>query len=160
MNADEFGPQRLVIAAFLTKEDRERIGEWSGSLQWPKDAVIKDPSTYHITVLYSQIGGDDLSVQGWINDLTPYRFDLVSTSLDIFTNPGHHPNSPIVLRFMAPEMAEFVEDLMEEAEGKGLHVSRFDDTYNPHVTLGFASSLPKGDQLLISLRTTSIGVWS
>lgn len=159
MSINELGPHRLVVAAFLTPEDKESIGEWSRSLRWPPDAVIKDPSTYHITVLYSPTGGNDPSVHEWIIGLSMHRFDLVSKGLEVFTNPGHHPNSPIVLQFEAPEMEEFVAGLLMEAEERGLQPSRFDDTYNPHVTLGFAPTPPSGDTMPIRVRTTSIGVW-
>lgn len=115
---------------------KEQIQEWGKSLPWDSSAKLQDPSKYHITSFYSPEGFSNPTNHEWLNTQGGLSYPAYTHSLDTFSSPDKGNLSPIVMRFHAPELSAHAEDLMDQAEQRGLPVSRFEGGHKPHITIG------------------------
>jgi 2'-5' RNA ligase len=116
-------------------EAAQQIYQWAQTLPWPEGSQIQPPDKYHITAFYSPQGYDDYDNHGWLAPHAEASFPVRAKGLEQFT-PGHSPMLPIVLTFDAPQMSAHAEQLMNEAEQRGLAPSRFPGGHKPHITIG------------------------
>lgn len=131
---------RLCLVYGIAPEVRDQIQAWAASLPWGECAELQDPRKYHVTAIFSFNGLADEGSGEWVAarsaDLAKRRFKARVAAVEAFTpQPGEM--TPIVLRLDAPELIAANEKLMDEAEERGLQVSRFPGGYKPHITVGY-----------------------
>lgn len=96
----------------------------------------EDPEDYHITMFWTTVGYSDRDLHDWIRNksLSGLRFE--DAKLDNF--PGQDGRNAVVIRFhTAPEAKVLANELMDEAEERGLDIKRFPGGWKPHITLGW-----------------------
>lgn len=131
------GGDWFVPAYGIPDNVKEEIQYFAGNLPWDSSAKLQDPSKYHITGFYSPSGFSDPTLHEWVRSNSGPRYPAQIHSLDNFTPSGHNENlQPVVMRFHAPELSAHAEQMMREAETRGLSPARFDGGHKPHITLG------------------------
>lgn len=116
---------------------KEEIQYFAGTLPWDSSAKMQDPSKYHITSFYSPTGYDDPTLHEWVRSQSGPHYPAQIHSLDNFTPSGPEQNlQPIVMRFHAPELSAHAEQMMGEAETRGLSPAKYEGGHKPHITLG------------------------
>lgn len=95
----------------------------------------EDPADYHITAFWSESGYERKELHEWIRKQSISGFRFENARIDCF--PSQKGDWAIVLRLDAPEAKKHVNELMDQAEGYGLEIKRFDGGWKPHITLGY-----------------------
>jgi 2'-5' RNA ligase len=142
--ADEF-----CVAFIVPNDVRTKIANWAATLEWPEGYEMDDPDDYHITVLYAPSGWREADHHDWVRSRVKVGVPAAVTGLDLF-GPD---NDTVVVRLEGDELSEWATKLMDEADERGLEVSRFPGGYKPHITIGKASKLPTGRDLQLKFRT-------
>lgn len=119
---------------------KEEIQHWTGNLPWDSSAKLQDPSKYHITSFYSPSGYSNPNLHEWVRSQSGAQFPAYTHSLENFTNGDPRIETqglqPVVMRFHSPELSAHAENMMTEAEARGLQPSRFEGGHKPHITIG------------------------
>lgn len=105
-----------------------------------------DPAGYHVTLLYAPAAADAqiAAFQSALAGMTFEPLELSIGSLRVFEGVGEYP---LHFRIRDNEpLYELQEKLYEAAQTAGIRTSGYSDPngYTPHVTMGYASSKPKG----------------
>lgn len=136
---------------------KEEIQHYAGNLPWDSSAKLQDPSKYHITSFYSPSGYSDPGLHQWVDERAGDSFPAYTHSLDNFTPSGGQSGlQPVVMRFHSPELSQHAEGLMNEAEGKGLQIARFEGGHKPHITLGHNPVPVQAETPHIGFKTTPL----
>lgn len=131
------GGDWFVPAYGIPNQTKEEIQHYAGNLPWDSSAKLQDPSKYHITSFYSPSGFSNPLLHEWIRSHSGPRYLTETHSLDNFTPSGGNGNlQPVVMRFHSPELSAHAENMMEEAEARGLSPAKFEGGHKPHITLG------------------------
>lgn len=131
------GGEWFVPAYGIPDPVKEEIQYFAGNLPWDSSAKLQDPSKYHITGFYSPKGFSDPTLHAWVRSQSGPRYLAETHSLDNFTPSGDKANlQPVVMRFHSPELSAHAEQMMIEAEARGLSPARFEGGHKPHITLG------------------------
>jgi len=131
------GPSEWFAPSYMVPEEAKRqIHEWAHTLPWPLGARMNPHHRYHVTGLYSPTGYNDPEHKAWAESKNGMSYPVQTTGLESFS-PGAKGH-PVVLRVHSPEMQADTEALMDEAEQRGLPVSRFPGGYKGHITLGYS----------------------
>lgn len=142
-------PDEFCAAFQIPEHVKQTIANWASTLDWPEDSELDDPQEYHCTVLYAHGGYSDDDHHKWIRQYALNNVPMDAWKLELFG-----PNKDtVVLRLKSEQADKWATRLMDEAEERGLDVSRFPGGYKPHVTIGKATELPKGDRLDLSFRS-------
>lgn len=120
----------------IPDEVKEQIQEWAKQLPWDERAKLQDPNRYHITSFYSLSGYSNPANHEWVQSQAGLSYPAYTHSMAMFGSPNKEGLSPIVMRFHAPELSANAEELMDQAEQRGLPVARFEGGHKPHITLG------------------------
>lgn len=131
------GGDWFVPAYGIPDNVKEEIQHFAGDLPWDSSAKMQDPSKYHITSFYSPSGFSNPQLHEWVRSHSGPRYPAQIHALDNFTPSGNNENlQPVVMRFHAPELSAHAEQMMTEAEGRGLSPARYEGGHKPHITLG------------------------
>lgn len=95
----------------------------------------EDPINYHITMFWTTVGYSDQDLHKWIKSKSISGLRFENARLDNF--PAQDGHNCVVLRFDAPEAKVLANELLDEAEDRGLEVKRFPGGWKPHITLGW-----------------------
>jgi 2'-5' RNA ligase len=143
----------VCYALQLPQEARDQIHEWVQAQDWPEGTRLKDPETYHVTVVYSSEGykGTDYDTFFGPDRMNDWNYTLRVTGTDEFTD-SNGKGRPVVLRLVEePRPAEQIlysilpmtcfrnvcEGVIKEAKAcKDFVIPTYDDgTYKPHITV-------------------------
>lgn len=142
-NDDEF-----CIAFQIPHEVKNKIANWASQLDL--DGELEDPESYHCTVLYSPAGWHDESHHDWVKQYPLNGLPMSAWKLELF---GPEEDT-LVLRLKSDETSRWAVRLMDEAEERGLEISRFDGGYKPHITIAKGvSSIPDTDPFKLKFRS-------
>lgn len=136
--ASDASEDELHVALSLPDKIADEIREWVDEQEWPKGTELEDKSDYHITLLYTHDGHEEHHDAEWFNHTDGY--DVEITAIDEF---GPDPASrAIVLRIESPDAKLHANDLQDQADNRGLDVSRFPGGYRPHITVAYGPQKP------------------
>lgn len=127
---DWFAPSYMI-----PDETKQQIHEWTQGQQWPEGTKFQDPSKYHVTGIYSPEGFANPEHQQWANSRSGISYPVMTTGVDSFTPAEGKSLTPTVLRVHNPDLINDTEGMLDEAEQRGLPVSRFPGGYKPHITV-------------------------
>jgi len=115
---------------------KQQLGQWAQQQPWPEGSTISPPERYHVTGLYSPEGYQDPANHEWVAAKSGPTYPVQMTQVESFGPMPGRDMRPIVARVHHPLMQADTEQLMNEAEQRGLPVSRFESGYKPHITRG------------------------
>jgi len=150
--------ERLILAGLIEPADAERISSWVEALSWPQGVQLKDPESYHVTVVHCRTGGHDPEQRAWLDGIKG-QFELEPMGLELFTNPGHLTSRPVVLKFAAPQLVRLAGRLYDEAVRRNLEPIRYDATYQPHITIAYAEEAPVPLNLPRPVTVKTLRLW-
>lgn len=133
---------------------RTKIANYAASLEWPEGAELEDPAEYHITAVYAHGGWNDRTSHRIVKAFGSTDLPFEVAGLDLF-GPD---KDTVVVRLESKEASDVARSLMDALEGEGFEVSRYPGGYKAHVTIGKASSKPKGDDLDLRFRAGKLYV--
>src|ERR1039458_704796 len=116
--------ERLILVGLIEPADAEKISSWAQGLSWPQGVQLKDPGSYHVTVVHCQTGAHDAKQRAWLDSASGH-FELEPMGVELFTNPGHLSSRPVVLRFAAPQLVRLAGRLYDEAVRRNLEPIRY-----------------------------------
>jgi 2'-5' RNA ligase len=131
--SDWFAPSYMV-----PDETKHAIHEWAHTLPWPLGSRMAPPDRYHVTGVYSPSGFGDPSHHDWAESHSGLTYPVQTTGVESFSPPKVGEQAPVVMRVHHPQLEADTERLMDEAQQRGLPVSRFPGGYKPHITLGYS----------------------
>lgn len=131
----------FYMMAELPERARQEVAAWVLEQSWPKGTTFKQPSRYHVTIVYSFDGRNR-------EDL-PARIAAASTGWDrqcnfkaveIFTPAPLRDGTiqevnPVVLTISSPMLVQAGTIVMDRFKNAGYKVSEFDKGYQPHITV-------------------------
>jgi 2'-5' RNA ligase len=130
----------------LPADARAEIKAWVDQQDWPEGTKLKDPESYHITVLYSPDAYGTPEAAGLMKYAAQESWDygVRVTGFEAFSSGDDDGAwTPAVLVLGAPLLQLWGETLLDEAEARGINISRHDE-YRPHITVAV---LPPGASL-------------
>jgi 2'-5' RNA ligase len=127
---DWFAPSYMV-----PDDIKQQINEWTHNQQWPEQTQFARPDRYHVTGIYSPSGYSNPEHQQWVQQRSGLTYPVATQSVDAFTPMEQGRPHPVVLRVHNDDLIKHTEALMDEAEARGLPVSRFEGGYKPHITV-------------------------
>jgi 2'-5' RNA ligase len=127
---DWFAPSYMV-----PDEAKQQINEWTQNQQWPEGTKLAPPERYHVTGIYSPSGFSNPDHQRWVQERSGLTYPVSTQSVDAFSPMEDEKPHPIVVRVHNDDLIKHTEALMNEAEARGLPVSRFEGGYKPHITV-------------------------
>lgn len=128
---DWFAPSYMV-----PDDVKQKIHEWAHTLPWPLGSRMQQPDRYHVTGIYSPTGWNDPTHHQWVQGHSGLTYPVQTIGVDNFTPAKLEDKVPVVLRLHHPQLEADTERLIDEAQARGLPVSRFPGGYKPHITLG------------------------
>jgi hypothetical protein len=128
---DWFAPSYMV-----PDDVKQKIHEWAHTLPWPLGSRMQQPDRYYVTGMYSPTGWSDPSHHMWAQAQSGLTYPVQTIGVDNFTPAKPEDKVPVVLCLHHPQLEADTERLINEAQGRGLPVSRFPGGYKPHITLG------------------------
>jgi hypothetical protein len=137
---DWFAPSYMI-----PDDAKQQIHQWAQTLPWPEGSKFAPPERYHVTGIYSPSGFSDPSHHEWIQSHGGLTYPVQSTGVDNFTPSKVGEGAPVVLRVHHPQLEEDTERLIDEAQRRGLPVSRFPGGYKPHITVGHSPTPIQAD---------------
>lgn len=138
--SDWFAPSYM-----LPDDAKQRIHEWAQTLPWPEGSRFAPPERYHVTGIYSPSGFADPSHQEWIQGHSGLTYPVQTVGVDNFSPSKVGEGAPVVLRVHHPQLEADTERLIDEAQQRGLPVSRFPGGYKPHITVGHSPTPIEAD---------------
>jgi 2'-5' RNA ligase len=148
------GNDELHISWPVPEKVRREIADYVATLDWPEDHELEPPEDYHITTAYAPHGYHDKAAKALAKEREDSPAEFEANGLDLF---GPEEDT-VVIRLDAPEATEIAEKLMNALDDSGLEVSRYEGGYKPHITVGYAKELPKGDDLDLSFTADKLEV--
>lgn len=127
---DWFAPSYMI-----PDDAKQQIHEWTQAQQWPEGTKFQDPGKYHVTGLYSPEGYANPEHQQWVQGKSGLAYPVQTTGVESFSPAGGDALTPTVLRVHNPDLVDDTEGIMNEAEQRGLPISRFPGGYKPHITV-------------------------
>jgi hypothetical protein len=127
---DWFAPSYMI-----PDQAKQQIHEWTQAQQWPEGTKFQDPSKYHVTGIYSPEGFSNPEHQQWANSRSGITYPVTTTGIESFSPAEGKSLTPTVLRVHNPDLINDGEGMLNEAEQRGLPVSRFPGGYKPHITV-------------------------
>lgn len=141
-------PDEFCVAFQIPIAIKNLVSNWAAQLEWPEDFELDDPEQYHCTVMYASSGWQDPDHHQWIRNYALKNIPMEAWKLELF---GPEADT-VVLRLKTEQGTKWAERLIAEAQERGLEPS-YADNYKPHITIGKAKSLPKGDRLTLNFRS-------
>lgn len=138
--SDWFAPSYMI-----PDDAKQQIHEWAQTLPWPEGSKFAPPERYHVTGIYSPSGFSDPSHHEWIESHSGLTYPVQTTGVDNFTPSKIGEGAPVVLRVHHPQLEADTERLIDEAQQRGLPVSRFPGGYKPHITVGHSPTPIQAD---------------
>lgn len=129
--SDWFAPSYM-----LPDDAKQQVHEWAQTLPWPEGSKFAPPERYHVTGIYSPSGFSDPSHHEWMESHSGLTYPVQTIGVDNFTPSKVGAGAPVVLRVHHPQLEADTERLIDEAQKRGLPVSRFPGGYKPHITVG------------------------
>lgn len=128
-------------ALLLPDEAKVKLSEWAQSVDWPEGTVLKRPSRYHITVLYSPTAHD--RSEAFLAAIQPQASFRVWTARVEQLAPGNSLHTrPIGVVLSNALLYNYVEHIVRPlADGIGMEHSTH-GSYLPHVTV---AEIPPGE---------------
>lgn len=133
--SDWFAPSYM-----LPDDAKQQIHEWAQTLPWPEGSRFASPERYHVTGIYSPSGFSNPSHHEWMQSHSGLTYPVQTVGVDNFTPSKVGEGAPVVLRVHHPQLEGDTERLIDEAQERGLPVSRFPGGYKPHITVGHSPS--------------------
>lgn len=131
-----------LAPSFRVPDDaRGKLHEYAKSLPWPEGSELNDPNKYHVTGMYAHEGYQDPANQEWVAHHAQEPTHMVRPrQVESFEGSPGPKGHPVVVTLDGDTLQEHGERLHDEAEARGLPVSRFEGGYKPHITLGYSPS--------------------
>lgn len=122
---------------------RVELSEWAQSVEWPEGTVLKRPSRYHVTVMYSATGGSHPRKDAFLAAIQPPASFRVWTARVEQLTPGNAlHNRPIGVVLSNDLLRKWVEsDVLYQGGMLDFQPNTF-GSYKPHVTV---AEIPPGD---------------
>lgn len=135
---DEGDEDEFHVGIQLPEELIKHIHTWVHAQDWPEGFEFDEPDDYHLTVLYTPTGYKNKELHEWIerHNVSGLRFE--NARIDQFPSQSGDKRA-VVMRFDSPEGKQLANKLMDEAEERGLDITRFDGGYKPHITIGWTT---------------------
>lgn len=137
----------------IPDDARAEIKAWADAQDWPEGTKLKDPSSYHITVLYSSdaYGTEEATSLMKSASAIDWNFGVRVIGVEAFASGDTDGTAtPVVLELAGGLLKIHAKSVMDEAEAMGIEVSRFDTGYRPHVTVAIlppGATMPEFDTL-------------
>ncbi len=133
----EAGGDWFAPSYMIPDDAKQQIHEWAQTLPWPEGSRLAPPDRYHVTGIYSPSGFSDPEHQAWVQSHSGLTYPVQTIGVDNFSpSKVDSPDAPVVLRVHHPQLKADTEQLIDEAQKRGLPVSRFPGGYKAHVTVG------------------------
>lgn len=127
------------MAAEIPQQARDRIACWvleQELLTGSPGIVLKKPSTYHVTLIYSYDGRGREDLPHRIASAKPeWQWFARATGVEAFTPAIEHALVPVVLALDSPNLKAHAERHIAEFKRAGYRVSEFEGGYKPHITV-------------------------
>lgn len=129
--SDWFAPSYMI-----SDEVKRQISQWAQTLSWPEGSKLAPPERYHVTGVYSPSGFSNPAHHEWVQQHSGLTYPVQTIGVDNFSPSKVGSTAPVVLRVHHPQLQADTERLMDEAQERGLPVSRFPGGYKAHITVG------------------------
>lgn len=132
----------FYMMAELPEQARQEVACWVLEQEWPSDTVLKRPSRYHVTIVYSFDGREREDLPALIAaSSTGWNRKAHVNGVELFFNNQPGTLTPIVLTLQSPQLVQAGEIMLDRFEQRGFKVSRFEGGYKPHITVAM---IPQG----------------
>ena len=134
----------IHIGLDIPKQAAIEIHNWVEEQDWPKGTELEPIEDYHITMLWSSSeGASDHREDDWIK----HEHHAVTIKALKEFPPSEEKDGlhPIVLLVEGDSLQDHHDRLADGAEAAGVDPGPYShDKYKPHITIGYAPSMPKG----------------
>lgn len=123
----------------IPEDARAEIKAWVDEQEWPEGTKLKDPETYHITILYSPDSYGTVAAERLMDKWAPenWSHSVRVIGVDEFSSGDDSAWRPVVLELTGLLLRIDAEEVLKDAESIGMKVSRFEGGYRPHITVAF-----------------------
>lgn len=127
--ADWFCPSLLI-----PEYERDLIHEWAQDQDWPEGTKLKDPSTYHITLVYASVPHTSERAQRFMYEICMNNWEHGVRVNGVQKFTGHNGKAPIVVTVHGALFLLSANHYLARARALGLNPSEH-GPYVPHITV-------------------------